>query len=127
MGFGEAISTCFGKYATFTGRARRSEFWYFNLFYFLVSFPAAFISDFFGESIGGLVNLVIALGLMLPSLSVGVRRLHDIGKSGWWFLLWVIPIIGWIVLIVWWIKDSDPTENIHGPSPKANMDAMAVS
>lgn len=97
MTFGESIRTCFSKYATFDGRATRSEYWWFFLFTFLVSAALSI----FSEVLPG----VFSLGVLLPSLAVGVRRLHDIDKSGWFLLLWFIPVIGWIVLIVWAIQE----------------------
>ncbi len=97
MTFGESISTCFKKYATFDGRATRSEYWWFVLFTFLVSATLGIVS----ETLSG----VFSLGVLLPSLAVGVRGLHDIDKRGWFLLLWFIPIIGWIILIVWAIQE----------------------
>ena len=97
MTFGESISTCFKKYATFDGRASRSEFWWFFLFTFLASAAAAYVS----QAVSGIFSLAV----LLPSLAVGARRLHDIDKSGWFLLLWFIPLIGWIVLIVWAIQE----------------------
>ena len=93
MTFGEAIRTCFSKYATFEGRASRSEYWWFFLFNFLVSLGCGMISD----TLSGLFSLAV----LLPSLAVGVRRLHDIDMSGWFLLVWLIPVVGWIVQIYW--------------------------
>lgn len=93
MTFGESIRTCFTKYATFDGRASRSEFWWFVLFTFLASAAAGLIS----EALSGLVSLAT----LLPSLAVGARRLHDTNRSGWFLLLWLVPLVGWIVLVVW--------------------------
>jgi len=98
MTFGESISTCFSKYATFEGRATRSEYWWFFLFSFLASGAAGLM----GETVSGLFSLAI----LLPSLAVGVRRLHDTDRSGWFLLLWFLPVIGWIILIVWAVQDS---------------------
>ncbi len=98
MTFGESIRTCFSKYATFDGRATRSEYWWFVLFTFLVTAALGMVS----ETLSG----VFSLGVLLPSLAVGVRRLHDIDKSGWFLLVWFIPIIGWIVMIVWAAQES---------------------
>ena len=95
MNFGQAISSCLSKYATFTGRASRSEFWWFFLFQILISLSASML----GETINGLV----ALGLLLPALAVGTRRLHDIGKSGWWQLI-MLTVVGLLVLIYWWVQ-----------------------
>ena len=109
MNFGQAISTCFKNYATFTGRASRPEFWWFFLFQLLVSLATSMVSDI----LNGLAMLV----LLLPGLAVGARRLHDIGKSAWLLLLWLIPLIGWVILIVWACQKSDPAGNVYGPPP----------
>jgi uncharacterized membrane protein YhaH (DUF805 family) len=93
MTFGESISTCFSKYADFNGRAARPEYWWWVLFTFLASAATGIVS----EAVSGIFSLAV----LLPSLAVGARRLHDTDRSGWWLLLWVIPILGWIVLIVW--------------------------
>jgi uncharacterized membrane protein YhaH (DUF805 family) len=93
MTFGESIKTCFSKYADFNGRADRSEYWWFELFCLLVIVGAGMVN----ETLSNLVSLALAL----PSLAVGARRLHDIDKSGWWQLLYLIPVIGWIVVIYW--------------------------
>ncbi len=98
MTFGESIQTCFSKYADFTGRATRSEYWWWALFSLLVYMGAAVVS----EILYGLV----ALGLLLPSIAVGVRRLHDIDKSGWFLLVAFIPLIGWLIAIYWAVQDS---------------------
>ena len=93
MTFGESIKTCFSKYADFNGRADRSEYWWFELFCLLVIVGAGMVN----ETLSNLVSLALAL----PSLAVGARRLHDINKSGWWQFLYLIPVIGWIVVIYW--------------------------
>ena len=98
MTFGESISTCFSKYATFDGRATRSEFWWWFLFVFLVSGATGLISDIFQ----GLFSLAV----LLPNLAAGARRLHDTDRSAWFLLLWFIPIIGWIILLVFYIQES---------------------
>jgi uncharacterized membrane protein YhaH (DUF805 family) len=97
MTFVESISTCFNKYATFEGRAPRSEYWWFVLFTWLVSLATGMIN----ETLSGLFSLAV----LLPSLAVGARRLHDIDKSGWFLLLWLIPIIGWLVLLYWFVQE----------------------
>lgn len=98
MNFQESIKTCFSKYTDFEGRAKRPEFWWFVLFTLIASLILGVISD----ALSGIFSLLV----LLPSLAVGARRLHDIGKSGWWQLLWLIPVIGWIVLIYWCAQDS---------------------
>ena len=122
MGFGRAISTCFSKYATFRGRAGRAEYWYFNLFYILISF--ALVSAFFvlnaadeGSAVGmaflGLTVLV-SLAFMLPLLAVLVRRLHDTGRSGWFYFLGLVPLVGPIVLLVFFCQQGTPGPNQYG-------------
>lgn len=101
MNFGQAISSCFAKYATFSGRASRSEFWWFFLFQILLSIVASML----GDVVAGLVSLA----MLLPALAVGARRLHDIGKSGWWQLI-MLTVIGLLLLIYWWVQPgSDDT------------------
>ena len=104
MNFGQAISVCLSKYATFTGRATRSEFWWFFLFQILISIAAGML----GDVVGGLVSLA----LLLPALAVGTRRLHDIGKSGWWQLI-MLTVIGLLVLIYWWVQPTDEGGNSY--------------
>ena len=104
MNFGQAISTCLSRYATFSGRASRPEFWWFFLFQILVSIAASMI----GDTIAALASLA----LLLPALAVGTRRLHDIGKSGWWQLLGLTGI-GLLVLIYWWVQPTIEGSNAH--------------
>ena len=108
MNFGQAISNCLSNYATFSGRASRSEFWWFFLFQVLASVAASMLS----EKLSGLVSLA----LLLPALAVGARRLHDIGKSGWWQLL-MISGIGLVVLIYWWVQPTADDVSNYGSSP----------
>lgn len=108
MNFGQAISNCLSKYATFSGRASRSEFWWFFLFQVLISVAASMLS----EKLSGLVSLA----LLLPALAVGARRLHDIGKSGWWQLL-MISGIGFLVLVYWWVQPTADDVSRYGSSP----------
>lgn len=110
------------KYATFRGRSQRSEYWFFFLFYLLIAFALAVLDVLFGtfsESEGiGLFSGLFMLAMLLPSLAVGVRRLHDIGRTGWWLLIAFVPIVGPIVLIVFAVRDSEPGTNAYGPNPK---------
>lgn len=118
-------------YLDFNGRASRSQYWYFVLYYFLISLVLAFIDTLVINPMlgatpeqmarGGILQMIFGLALFLPSLSIGVRRLHDIGKSGWWLLLSFIPIIGVLVLLFWFIQDSQPGSNEYGPNPKGVM------
>lgn len=102
MTFGESIKTCFSNYATFSGRASRSEFWWFYLFTVLGSTITC-----------GIASVVF----IIPSLAVSVRRLHDIGKSGWLYLLAFIPLLN-LLLIYFWICESQQGDNSYGPQPK---------
>src|SRR3954452_19908175 len=120
MSFQDAVRTCFQKYVTFSGRARRSEFWYFVLFNVIVGFVAGIIDVIIGtrSSYGtGLIQSLASLALLLPNLAVGARRLHDTGRSGWWLLIGLIPLVGAIVLLVFFVQDSHPA-NQYGPNPK---------
>ena len=110
VGFWEAIGLFFRNYTNFRGRSRRSEYWYACLFTWLLAFVIGFVS----EDLVGIAYLAV----FLPSLAVSVRRLHDIGKSGWWYLIGYIPVVGSILLLIWHCKDSQPGENTWGPSPK---------
>ena len=117
MNFGQSISSCMGKYVTFSGRATRSEFWWFFLFTMIVSFVVNAIStgiflNTFNEILLYIPSIV-SLIFTLPSLAVSARRLHDIGRSGWWVLL-MFTGIGLILLIIWWVKDTEKEENVYG-------------
>lgn len=118
MGFGEAIQSVFSKYATFSGRARRSEYWYFVLLQVIVT---AVLNGLYSatESVAFSAILVLFdLALLVPSLAVCWRRLHDIGRSGGYYFFVLIPLVGWILLLVWMCQDSQPGENQYGPNPK---------
>ncbi len=118
VSFGDAISRAFNKYCCFTGRASRSEFWWWILFTFILSGVVNFVTSLFAQQETVFtVSMILSLILFLPNLGLWFRRLHDIGKSGWWWLLALIPIIGIIVLIVWFCQDSQPSENQYGPIP----------
>lgn len=103
------------KYAQFSGRARRSEFWFFVLFNFIASMVLGFIDGFIGYQI---LSGIYSLAVLVPSIAVWVRRLHDTGKSGWWLLLALVPIVGVIVLLVFAVMDSVAGENQYGANPK---------
>lgn len=121
MSFQDAVRVCLSKYADFSGRARRSEYWWFVVFTAVVTTVASVIDALIGTGFGatGLVQALASLALLLPSLAVGVRRLHDVGQTGWWVLLVIIPVLGALILILaFFIRDSAP-DNRYGPSPKA--------
>jgi len=108
------------KYATFSGRACRSEYWYYVLFYLLISIVLSLMDGILGADPqgGGVLGALFALGTLLPTIGVGVRRLHDIGRSGWWLLIGLVPLVGGLVLLWFAVKDSDPGDNAYGPNPK---------
>ncbi|QGQ27077.1 DUF805 domain-containing protein [Gimesia benthica] len=113
--------TVLKKYAEFSGRARRKEYWMFALMNFLISILISIVGAVIGDTDGLIaVSLsgVYALFIFIPSLAVTVRRLHDTNKSGWWILISLVPLIGGLVLLIFMVIDSDPNENAYGPNPK---------
>ena len=111
------------KYAEFSGRARRREYWNFVLFNILIAIVLAIIDSVTGsfsyQRGFGLLGGLYALAVIIPSLAAGARRLHDTNRSGWWLLIGLIPCIGFIVLIVFLVQDSQAGDNQYGPNPKA--------
>ncbi|MGA8211677.1 MAG: DUF805 domain-containing protein [Nocardioidaceae bacterium] len=114
MSFTEAVSSCFRQYAGFSGRARRSEFWYFALFLLLLNIVMTLLDPTANDSLVSLVGLL----LLVPTIAVTVRRLHDTNRTGWWVLVGLVPLAGFIVLLVFEVLDSTPGPNRFGPSPK---------
>lgn len=108
------------NYATFSGRARRQEYWMFTLVNSVIAIVLAILyaATATRTNIFGIVYALYMLAVLIPSLAVVVRRLHDTGRSGWWFFISLIPLIGTIILLVYLVSDSEPGENAHGPSPK---------
>ncbi len=107
------------KYFVFDGRAHRTEFWMFILVNAVVGIILAILDIALGTDgeYGGLLGSLYSLAVLLPSLGAGARRLHDTGRSGWWQLIGLIPLIGLIVLIVWWAKAGEPQTNEWGRNP----------
>ncbi|TVP88660.1 MAG: DUF805 domain-containing protein [Pseudomonadaceae bacterium] len=101
-------------YADFTGRATRTQYWMFVLFYVLIYIAVSVVDAFIT---GGILTLIFALGMLVPCIAIAARRLHDTGRTGWWQLIALIPIIGTIVLIVFLVLDSEG-DNQYGPNPK---------
>ncbi|HEY1103093.1 MAG TPA: DUF805 domain-containing protein [Burkholderiaceae bacterium] len=110
------------NYATFTGRARRKEYWMFVLFYVLILFGLSIVDALLGT---GFFGAIFVLGMVIPSIAAAVRRLHDTGRSGWWMLIGFIPLVG-LVLIYFLVLDSDASDNAYGPSPKLADGAAAL-
>ena len=116
------LINAFKQYADFKGRARRKEFWYFVLFNIIVSFILGFVDGILGladkQSGIGLLGGLYLLAVLIPSLAIEVRRLHDTNRSGWFILIAFIPIIGGFILLYFLVQDSNPSENKYGPNPK---------
>ena len=110
------------KYAEFKGRSRRKEYWFFILFYTLILIALTFIDVSVGtydaETQLGLISSIFMLAMLVPSLAVAVRRLHDTDRSGWWLLIALIPLIGAVVILVFMVLDGTPGDNRFGPNPK---------
>ncbi len=103
------------KYAVFSGRARRREFWFFVLFNFIIMIILMIIAQAINSAI---LSTIYSLAVLIPSIAVTVRRLHDTNRTGWWVLIGLIPVIGFIVLLIFTVQDSQEGENQHGPNPK---------
>lgn len=118
MTFSDAVRTGFAKYATFGGRARRSEFWWFTLFVFLAQAALGVVDTALfgvGPDATRLLNPLFTLAVLLPSLAVSVRRLHDIGRTGWWVLIYLVPVLGFLLLAWWFAQPGEPEANRFGP------------
>ncbi len=116
MDFGTSIKTCFSKYAVFSGRASRSEFWYFSLFCFLGGTVTWVIDTMilgYSSEDWGAISVIFQIIVILPGIAVGARRLHDINRSGWWQLI-TLTVIGIILLIIWWATVGENKKNVHG-------------
>lgn len=127
MSFSDAVKSFWSNYATFGGRSRRSEYWFAQLFLLITNLVAAGIDlallggdvdQFMAQGGGGIVGLVWIAVTLVPLIAVLVRRLHDTNHSGWWALIGLIPLAGFIVLLVFTVTDSDAGDNQFGPSPK---------
>jgi len=125
MSFGAAISSFFSKYATFSGRARRSEFWFAVLFTTLVSIAISIVwpsttvvLDGMSFQQSSLPSNLWQLAILIPSIALSVRRLHDVGRKGTYYLFVLLPIVGWILLFIQFLKDSEPGANAFGEPVK---------
>lgn len=104
------------KFALLEGRARREEFWMFTLINIIISIIVGIVAKAIGLEF---LSFVYSIAMLIPILALTARRLHDINRSGWWQLLNFIPIIGWIILLIWYVTDSDAGSNQYGENPKA--------
>jgi len=120
MDFSTAVKTCLNKYATFSGRAQRSEYWWFYLFVLIVATVLSVVDiAIFNMPDTSPLASIFTLAILLPILGAGVRRLHDLDKSGWWILIGLVPLIGFIVLIVWFASKGTDGDNRFGSDPLA--------
>ena len=136
MTFPESIKTCFSKYVTFSGRAVRSEFWWFALFVFAGQIVLSIFDSFlFGTTTTTeygfeastdtpYLSGIFALATLLPMISVAVRRLHDTDRTGWWYWIALVPLVGIILLIVWWASEGTRGANRYGADPKGGGEGM---
>ena len=125
MDLATSVKTCLGKYATFQGRSSRSEYWYFILFMTLVNLVLSVVGGILGD-LGLVLSGVVMLGLLVPGLAAAVRRLHDIDRSGWWYLLVLVPLVGAIIVLIWFCKRGTDTANRFGePVLPAASDAAS--
>ncbi len=107
------------KYAVFTGRARRKEFWMFTLFNFIICIAISLAEMLVGSP--GIIGILYVLAVFIPGIAVSVRRLHDTNRTGWWQLLALVPVIGWIFVIIFLAQDSQPGQNRYGDNPKEGI------
>ena len=123
------------KYAVFSGRARRTEYWTFTLVNIVVATLLAFVDNSSGMTVStgvtaaygvGILSSLYGLAVLIPHLAVSVRRLHDTGRSGWWWLIGLVPVIGAVVLIIFAAQDSQPGSNEYGANPKSAAQALTV-
>lgn len=110
------------KYAVFSGRAQRAEYWYFLLFNLVIGLVLFSLGTFLGK-VALFAYWIYAVAVLIPSIAVSVRRLHDTNRSGWWVLISLVPIVGGIILLVFMVLDSDPNSNQYGPNLKSTMTA----
>ena len=114
MGFGQAISSGFSNYVNFSGRSCRSEYWYWILFIIVADIVAGAIDYAIGIQV---VTGLFGLATILPNLAVAIRRLHDLDRTGWWIFIGLIPLVGWIILIIWYCTRGTNGPNRFGPDP----------
>ena len=119
MTFGQAVRSCYSNYATFSGRAARSEYWFFVLFQCLIGIVCGLLMPL---GIGQTLLWLTVLANLLPGISVIVRRLHDTDRSGWWYWIALVPLVGAILLIIWFCTRGTSGANRFGPDPLSGLD-----
>ncbi len=122
----DAVKSVYSNYFNFQGRARRSEYWWFYLFAVIVAVVFNVIAVM-GDAltmVGSVLYMIFLIASIIPQLAVSVRRLHDTGRSGWWLLISLIPLVGAIVLIIFLVGDSQAGENKYGPNPKEDINKV---
>ncbi len=113
VGFGEAVKLFFSNYVNFSARSTRSEYWYVCLFSLLISIPIAVIDSAIGVNV---LSILWTLATLIPGIAISIRRMHDIGRSGWWLLINLIPIVGAIIFLVFTCKASDGSNQYGEPA-----------
>ncbi len=111
----EYFTDALKRYADFTGRTRRKGYWMFVLFYIIFYIAASVVDYMLGTMF---IGMIYSLALLIPSIAIAARRLHDTGRTGWWQLIGLIPLIGLIVLLIFYVQDSQDGDNDYGPNPK---------
>lgn len=115
--FTGALKDGFARYLDFNNRSTRSQFWWWTLWAIIFGVMAGVLDTLIGAGENGPISMIVSLGMFLPSLAIAIRRLHDIGRSGWWYLIVLVPVVGWIVLLVFFCTRSQDTPNQWGPEP----------
>jgi len=124
MTLSAAVKMSLARYASFGGRARRSEYWYFTLLHLLailLAMVVSYLAMLAIPALGFILYSIVIFGTLLPHLAVSVRRLHDVNRTGWWYLFGIVPLLGAIVLLVWFCTDGTRGPNRFGADPKAQF------
>jgi len=117
MGFSDAVRSFISRFTDFAGRSSRSEYWWVQLALFIAFFILGLVTGFLGETLGSIIIGIAYLAILVPALALAIRRLHDLDKSGWWMLLSLIPLIGGLVLLFFFVQKGTDGPNQYGPDP----------
>lgn len=115
------------KFADFNKRSTRSEYWYFILFNLCISIAITLLGTVIGNKTSSVLGGLYTLAMFIPSIAVSIRRLHDTNHSGWWILIPFIPIVGFIIFLIFMLTDSDPGDNLYGPNPKEGLSVSTAN